>query len=1141
MTDISKGINKIKRAIVLLLVLSTIFSYFTPVVFAQSAPGGATGHVYVNGVAMGGITISGPSGSSTTTRDDGSFQIEVMYSWSPNGVLSLTYNGNPYTSSTLDFSAFPDYTFNIPISSSLSGAITYKGSPVAGITVSADGHSTTTDASSLFSISGLTSGVSGMTVTVSKDTGAQGTFTVNTPGVGGAALWAGSYNLVPATVTVSGVVTYNSAAITSAVTVTATGGLSVTSDSSGHYSIPGVPGDSSITLTTSYLGIPGSAAITTMANGAGSTANIDITTAATTISGTISYQGSLKGGVTVSASGHSATTAADGTYTLGGLPSGVSGTTVTVSYDSGHGATSGTFTVDTPTSGGLVSGRNYNLVPSTVTVSGAVTYNGGTLPGPATVTVRGTGISTTTTNTFSLSGVAGDTSITIDASYSDFSGSATLTTRADGAATTGVSINIAASSISGKIYYKGTPVSGATVRVMDGSNQLGSTATSGADGSYSIGGLPYGRIVSVQASYVPSPSIGTVSGSNSQTTPASGTLTGVNINLVPPTVTVSGSATYNGAGISGITITATSGSTIYPTVTTGSGGSFTMSGLPGDASVSFTASRNGQSSSAASISTRADGTGSTLSGALAITSPASVATFSMDRTSVNEGGSATVTVHRTSDNPATFTVQLKITASSDTMKVNNVAYTGPVTLTFNAGVQDQSVTITAPTDAGIHQGDRDITISLQNPASPGTLGTPASATLTIRDADAPPTIAFTVSGSSISNTGGDVTITVARYGASGNAASAQVAVTGSAIVGTDYTTSQAMPWTVSFAAGENEKTVTVHVNSITGNKNIMFTLGSITGATAGDNQQYTLNIQTAGVDTGSSGTSSFQFEQTSGFATSGQVTLNVIRSGATAGSSSVQVWVSGASTAMTDVDYTPSQAMPATLNFGAGDTTRSVVFNIIGNHSGMAATKLVMMLASATGSATLGTNSIYTLNIGGSSGANVTTATPTPTPSGTDFGNGTVRNLRTNMTYERIQWGIDNATSGDTLEVGATTYYESIVINKALTIRAAGGQPVIDGQGAGRVVDIAADGVVLEGFVIRGSATGGYGIYGHGSGITVSNCQVTANGYGIFFDDASNAAIQSCNVGQNTYGITFDDTTNSKISGCTVSSNANYG
>jgi parallel beta-helix repeat protein len=510
--------------------------------------------------------------------------------------------------------------------------------------------------------------------------------------------------------------------------------------------------------------------------------------------------------------------------------------------------------------------------------------------------------------------------------------------------------------------------------------------------------------------------------------------------------------------------------------------------------------------------------------------------FSSATSDVDEGSSVTITATRSSDDTSRASTAT-VTATGDS---GYTTVPSPITLNWAAGATSASFTVNVPTDS-LAQGDRHVTFTLVAGTN-ANLGTQTTNALTIHDANAPATIGFTSAGSTVGASGGDLTIAVHRYGASGAAASGTVSVSGTAIAGTDFTTSQTMPWTVNFAAGETEKTFTVHVNSVSVSKNIVFTLGSLTGASAAANQQFTITVQE---NTPASTSAAFQFEPTSSYATSGQVSINVIRSGPNTGTNSVQVWVSGASTSIPEVDYTSSQAMPATLNFGPGDTTRSVVFNILGNHSGMAATRLVLMLASPTGGATINPNSVYTLTIGDSTTGNGTASNSTGSSSGSGSGGGAwlVRNLRTNMTYDRIQWGIDNATSGDTLVVSYATFNESIVINKALTIRANNSEfrPTIDGQGAGRVVDIAADSVVLDGFIIRGSAASGYGVYGHGSSITVRNCQVTGNGYGIFFDGASGAVIQSCNVGQNAYGITFDGTTNSNIVGCTVSANTNYG
>ena len=75
--------------------------------------------------------------------------------------------------------------------------------------------------------------------------------------------------------------------------------------------------------------------------------------------------------------------------------------------------------------------------------------------------------------------------------------------------------------------------------------------------------------------------------------------------------------------------------------------------------------------------------------------------------------------------------------------------------------------------------------------------------------------------------------------------------------------------------------------------------------------------------------------------------------------------------------------------------------------------------------------------------------------------------------YATIQEAINNANEGDTVFVRAGTYYEHVVVNKAISL--IGEDPsstIIDGNESGTVVFITADNVDVDGFMIQNGGEG---------------------------------------------------------------------
>jgi len=72
--------------------------------------------------------------------------------------------------------------------------------------------------------------------------------------------------------------------------------------------------------------------------------------------------------------------------------------------------------------------------------------------------------------------------------------------------------------------------------------------------------------------------------------------------------------------------------------------------------------------------------------------------------------------------------------------------------------------------------------------------------------------------------------------------------------------------------------------------------------------------------------------------------------------------------------------------------------------------------------------------------------------------------------YARIQWAIENATDGNTIEVQSGTYYENLSVNKKLTLRGIG-MPVVDSLGRTSTITLLVDEIRLEGFTATGSGS----------------------------------------------------------------------
>ncbi len=162
-------------------------------------------------------------------------------------------------------------------------------------------------------------------------------------------------------------------------------------------------------------------------------------------------------------------------------------------------------------------------------------------------------------------------------------------------------------------------------------------------------------------------------------------------------------------------------------------------------------------------------------------------------------------------------------------------------------------------------------------------------------------------------------------------------------------------------------------------------------------------------------------------------------------------------------------------------------------------------------------------------------------------GNGAIAATITVPTdYARIQWAIDNATAGDTIEVNSGTYYETVYVNKQLTLRGIG-IPVVNASKniLGTAITLAADGIILEGFTVTGAicycSNQLEGIKVTSNNNTLIRNNVMKNENGIYLASSSNHNTLIGNNASNGGGIYLESSSSNTLIGNNASNNSDYG
>jgi Tyrosine-protein kinase ephrin type A/B receptor-like len=124
---------------------------------------------------------------------------------------------------------------------------------------------------------------------------------------------------------------------------------------------------------------------------------------------------------------------------------------------------------------------------------------------------------------------------------------------------------------------------------------------------------------------------------------------------------------------------------------------------------------------------------------------------------------------------------------------------------------------------------------------------------------------------------------------------------------------------------------------------------------------------------------------------------------------------------------------------------------------------------------------------------------------------------------DNLQTAIDNAASGDTLQIQGTCTGSFVIIGKDLSLVGTGTHPTLDGGGTGRPLTTGSTTTTLQGLTITGgSATGGGGLQVGGlTNVTVLSSTISGNqsldhGGGIFAVAGGHVTVENSTVSGNT-------------------------
>jgi len=318
--------------------------------------------------------------------------------------------------------------------------------------------------------------------------------------------------------------------------------------------------------------------------------------------------------------------------------------------------------------------------------------------------------------------------------------------------------------------------------------------------------------------------------------------------------------------------------------------------------------------------------------------------FTVAAVSVAENtNSVTLTVVRSGATNTAVTVNYA-TLTNGTAAAGSDFRTTNGLLSFAAGVTTNTFAVSIIDDA-IAENNETINVRLSNPTN-CSLGT-SNLVLTITTNDSA-VLSFTTATNLVSETNGTLTLTVLRTGTTNNAVT--VAFTTTNLTASSASDYSATNGTLSFAAGETNKTFTVDLtddDTQETNETFRVVLSNPTDA------RITTGTNVVTITDDDVSTVGFTVATNNVSETNGTLTLTVVRAGATNTAISVGFTTTNG-TAVATSDYT---ATNGTLNFAAGETTNTFTLAIVDDMSLESAETFQVRLSGASNTSIgVGTN-----------------------------------------------------------------------------------------------------------------------------------------------------------------------------------------